>query len=604
MRTKLHPILLEGLGAFAAALALLMTLAPAAPFVGELGVCESGAVRDVLAGNLVLPHFIPGPMVHVPPLYWWTAALGVRVLGWSEIALRMPAILAAAMTCAIVFVWGSIAFGRRAALMATAALLFCHFFLDAARQPRMDSMLALFVTAAAMLLERALRPPPADPPSADATGTAEARKSRRAAFALAALMIGLGILTKGVLGILLPGIAAGLYLLWRMRLRDMFRLNLIVTFTAGLAIGLAWYVAAYAEGGAKFLQWQLAMNLWSRFLPTDAGGAGYCAHPFWYFVPHTITGFIPWSAYLPAIAIYVWPRRGRALPEPVVYTLCWFAAIFIFFSSSQGKCLVYILPAFPPLAMLTGIASDAAARAIARTPTMLAPGGLDFAPPLDTDTARSGDRALAMAFTAANAAIAAGAIAIVVCAAIIVIAGIPASLAAHLHQTDRRFVGIFAALAAHRDFPLLAWIAASAAGAAIVLSGIVRRRPDRALTGVCAIATAGAIFWFAVMNPALADRETLRGFARAVTRTVPPGAAVAHLGLSDCDLNFYSPRPLTPIYHLQCAGADAPRYVVARARDFAAANPAARACFATILTSPPLDNNGARILLERVAPPR
>ncbi|MBF6558958.1 MAG: glycosyltransferase family 39 protein [Candidatus Binataceae bacterium] len=600
MRTKLRPILLEGLAAFAAALAFLLTLAPSAPFVGELGVCESGAVRDVLAGHLVLPHFIPGPMVHVPPLYWWTAALGVRVLGWSEIALRMPAILAAAMTCAIIFVWGSIAFGRRAALMATAALLLCHFFLDAARQPRMDSLLALFVTAAAMLLERALRPSPAAN-SADAAG---ARKSRRATFALAALMIGLGILTKGVLGILLPGLAAGLYLLWRMRLRDMFRLNLIVTFTAGLAIGLAWYVAAYAEGGAKFLQWQLAMNLWSRFLPTDAGGAGYCAHPFWYFVPHTITGFIPWSAYLPAAAIYLWPRRGRALPEPAVYTLCWFAAIFIFFSSSQGKCLVYILPAFPPLAMLTGIAIDAAARAIARTPAGLAPGGRVAAPPLDTDAAREGDRALAIAFTSANAAIAAGAIAIVVGAALAVIVGLPAALAAHLHQTDRRFIGIFAALAAHRAFSLLAWIAGSAAGAAIVLSGIVRRRPDRATAGVCAIAAASALFWFAVMNPALADRETLRGFARAVTRTVPPGAAVAHLGLSDCDLNFYSPRPLTPIYHLQCADAGAPRYVVARARDFAAANPAARACFTTILTSPPLDNNGARILLERVAPPK
>ena len=50
-------------------------------------------------------------------------------------------------------------------------------------------------------------------------------------------------------------------------------------------------------------------------------------------------------------------RARRALAkaaEPVIYALCWFAAIFIFFSLSRGKCQVYILPAFPPLALLIG----------------------------------------------------------------------------------------------------------------------------------------------------------------------------------------------------------------------------------------------------------
>src|SRR3989442_14827292 len=81
---------LEAAGVFAAAFAVLLTLAPSAPYSKELGVCESGAGRDVLAGNLILPHFIPGPVVHVPPLYWWTAALAVRAFGWSEGPVRVP----------------------------------------------------------------------------------------------------------------------------------------------------------------------------------------------------------------------------------------------------------------------------------------------------------------------------------------------------------------------------------------------------------------------------------------------------------------------------------------------------------------------------------
>src|SRR5262249_12941720 len=150
-------------------------------------------------------------------------------------------------------------------------LLCGHFFLDASRQPRMDSMLALFVTLAALFLA-----------CADDAGRPE-RSGSWGCYSLAAVTIGLGILTKGILGIVLPGGTIALYLIARWRLRDLFRIDLILTFAVGLAIGLAWYVSAYKVGGRPFLDWQLSMNLWSRFIPAEAGGASYCVHPFWYF---------------------------------------------------------------------------------------------------------------------------------------------------------------------------------------------------------------------------------------------------------------------------------------------------------------------------------
>jgi len=602
-------ILAESAAVFATAFAFLLALAPASPFSHELGVCESGAVRDVLAGNFILPHFIPGPMVHVPPLYWWTAALGVRAFGWTEIALRMPSMIAAALTCSIVFAWAAIAINRRTAFWAASSLLLCHFFLDAARQPRMDSMLALFVTAAAFGLERALRPSrsPHDPddsslsidsrfsdtsddpevPDAHAATTPTDSASRRTGLALAAIMMGLGILTKGVLGILLPGLAAGLYIVVRRRWRDLFRPGLIVTFVVALAIGLSWYFAAYQVGGNKFLQWQLAMNLWSRFIPAGAGGAGYCVHPFWYFTPATIAGFLPWSLYLPALAIYEWPRRGRNLPEATVFTLCWFTAIFVFFSTSHGKCLVYILPAFPPLAILTGITIDAAASALSASSERTSK------PPVSLD------RAFTIAFVIASAIVAIAAIAIALAGVAALMFGLPPALSVSLHPTDRHFLEIFAALAARSSPALLVWIFAFMASATVTLVGLRRRSAQIAAAGVFGIAAAGSFFWFAVMNPALAERETLRDFARAVALSVPAGNSVAHLGLSDCDLNFYSPQPLTPVYRLTC-DANAPRFIVARKLDFAAPPNTSRACFKIILESPSLDSKGPRVLLERL----
>ena len=210
-------ICLEAAGIFVGAAVILLTLAPNASFTKELGVCESGAVRDVLAGNVLLPRFIPGPIVHVPPLYWWFAAACVHLMGWTELAFRLPALVPAALTCAIVYAWAASRLGREAALWSAVVLFFGHFFLDAARQPRMDAMLAMFVTAAVAALECAIV------------------TRRRSWFGAAALAIGLGCLTKGILGIALPGCVIALYLLVRGRFAQLFRLDLMAAFTAGLA---------------------------------------------------------------------------------------------------------------------------------------------------------------------------------------------------------------------------------------------------------------------------------------------------------------------------------------------------------------------------------
>jgi hypothetical protein len=582
MKVSPRGAITEACAVFVASIGFLFALAPSAPFTRELGVCESGAVRDVLAGNIILPYFIPGPMVHVPPLYWWTAALCVRAFGWNELALRLPSMMAAALTCAALFYWMATRIGRQAGFFASAALLCCHFVLDAARQPRMDSMLALFVTVAAIFLERAHNADVAvDSPSNEANGTPNGARfipRRRIYLAFAALMIGLGILTKGILGIVLPGAVIGLYLIVRWRLRDLFRVDLIATFVVGLLIGLAWYFAAYEIGGRKFLDWQLTMNLWSRFVPAEAGGASYCAHPFWYFAPNIVTGFLPWSLYLPAIAVAAWPRRERKLSEPVVFAICWFAAIFLFFSASHGKCLVYILPAFPPLAALTGWAvSDA----------------------LEGGPRQRLERLIGLA----SAAVAIGIVTIIVVAIGGVVFGLAAAVAPQLHPTDRRFVTIFADLLARRSPALMVWVIASIAGAIAIGAAIRRDDITTQVIAVVVIAASGTIFWFGAMNPILAQEETLEGFTKEVTRTVPSNMRIGHIGIEDCDLYFYSSRPIEPVFHFRCgANPPFPSYIVMRQRRFDEMNADERACLKPILQSPAVDSAGPRLLLEQVTP--
>jgi 4-amino-4-deoxy-L-arabinose transferase-like glycosyltransferase len=556
------PLLLQSGAIFLLAAAYLITLAPSAPFTKELGVCESGAVRDVLAGNIILPRFLPGPMVHVPPLYWWTAALFVKAVGWNELALRLPSLIAAALTCALLFAWSARTMGLWAGLWAAASLMLCHFFLDAARQPRMDSMLALFVTAAAISLERALDAKTASP--------------RCAAwyFVAGAAAIGLGALTKGILGIALPGLVVALFLFVRRRPGELFHLDTIATFVAGSAVGLAWFLAGYHIGGRPFLDWQLRMNLWTRFIPAGAGGAAYCAHPFWYFAPQVLKGFLPWSLYLPAFMFRVWPRQGQRLPEAVVYAMCWFTALFIFFSSSHGKCLIYILPAFPPLAALTGwtlaqMQSGLISQRIARR-----------------------------LFDGASAIIAIGAAVVVIAAAVSGGWGVPAKIVARLHPTDQRFLELLRQLAFNPQF--LLWMFLSLVGVGFIVVGLRRAAPTSQIMGTFVVAASGGWFWFAVMNVGLARGETLETFARQAAATVPADASIAHFGLGDCELNFYSPRPLEPTSQISCGESAAPiQYILIRKQDFDSISALRRACYTVELQATPNDSIGARLLIRR-----
>jgi 4-amino-4-deoxy-L-arabinose transferase-like glycosyltransferase len=280
---------------------------------------------------------------------------------------------------------------------------------------------------------------------------------------------------------------------------------------------------------------------------------------------------------LPAFALAAWPAAGRKLPEPAVYALCWFAALFIFFSSSHGKCLIYILPAFPPLAILTGWT-------IAQVQE-------------DCDT-----RAWVRQFFAADSVIiAVGAGFIVIAVMLVITYGVPAKIVLRMHSTDRRFLELLMRQAFNPR--LFLWAGFSLVGAAIAVWGLLRAALAFEACGTLMIAAAGGWFWFAVMNPALARSETLKTFARQVAALVPADAHIGHFGLGDCELNFYSPRPLEPISRISCGERDAAaQYIIVRKQDFDAIPVTRRACFSPVWQATPNDSIGPRLLIRRMRP--
>jgi 4-amino-4-deoxy-L-arabinose transferase-like glycosyltransferase len=75
------------------------------------------------------------------------------------------------------------------------------------------------------------------------------------------------------------------------------------------------------------------------------------ARPLLFYVPVLLGGFFPWSALLPA-TLRATLRAGRR-DEATVFCALWAAIVLVVFTLAEGKSGAYILPAFPPLALLT-----------------------------------------------------------------------------------------------------------------------------------------------------------------------------------------------------------------------------------------------------------
>jgi len=217
------------------------------------------------------------------------------------------------------------------------------------------------------------------------SGPQAARFNGRAAL-VAGVGMGMGLLAKGPVAIVLPlligfsylfarnwrggnnwfiAIAVWLSRTWRDLRRDkVLWLSLLVALAIGLLMAVPW-VWAVSQRVPNFLRTFLLNENLARF----SGGADYHdPTPFWYYLPVLVVGLLPWPAFL------LWSRVGSAKSEDssdampmraTRFLWLWVAIVVGVFSLSSTKLVTYVLPAFPALALLIGVAFD---RAFERRP--------------------------------------------------------------------------------------------------------------------------------------------------------------------------------------------------------------------------------------------
>ncbi len=320
----------------------LATLRPlAVPDEGRYG--EIGRWM-LVSGDWLTPRLNGIPFFHKPPFLHWLEAISLALFGVNELALRLvPALHVGLMLVALYLSARTISsehVARRAALMLGTSLT----FLLGGQYVNHDMLVACWIGVAIWCFAFACM-----------AGERPHAGLARLGFVACAL----GMLSKGLIGVALPGLVIVIWLAWTRQLKKI----LYLPWRSGLAlfalIALPWFVVAQQKYPQLF-DYMFINQQFRRYT-----GATYNNPQHWWF--YLLAVFLllfPWLFFA-----YNQLRRWSDLsfsaaarvPRPW-WSLCWIwvAVIIVFFSIPNSKLIGYVLPVMPPLALLSALGWECA----------------------------------------------------------------------------------------------------------------------------------------------------------------------------------------------------------------------------------------------------
>ncbi|MGF6534927.1 4-amino-4-deoxy-L-arabinose transferase-like glycosyltransferase [Paraburkholderia sp. GAS206C] len=291
-----------------------------------------------LTGDWITPRYNGYKYFEKPPLQTWANALTFAWFGIGEWQARLYTALTGFAGVLLLGFTGARVFNAATGVFAAIVLATSPYWNLMGHFNTLDMGLSFWMelTLCALLLAQRPNLP-----------TGQVRLWMWVCWASMAL----AVLSKGLVGLILPGAVLVLYTLVARDWALWKRLHLIGGLILFFAIATPWFVLVQ-QRNPEFLNFFFIVQQFKRYLTPEQNRPG----AFYYFVPVILVGFLPWlSISVQSI------RHALRLPRqpngfsPVAMLLVWAAFIFLFFSASHSKLLSYTLPIAPALALLIGM---------------------------------------------------------------------------------------------------------------------------------------------------------------------------------------------------------------------------------------------------------
>ena len=315
--------------------------------------------REMLAsGNWIVPKFDGLRYFEKPVLGYWLNALSIKLFGENAFGARFPSALATGLSAFIIFLLVYRFAGEITAAIAAALIFLTSFIVYGIGTFNvLDSMLAVFITASMASFF-----------FAHTAGTSN--KKKQGFLFLFGVFCGLAFLTKGFLAFAVPVLVIVPFMIWERRFKALFLMPWI-PIAGAVLVALPWVVLIHLKEPDfwHFFIWHEHIK---RFLSSSAQHH----ESFWYYSYLFPAAALPWTFFLPAAIIGL--KKTGLKASLVRYAMCWLLFPFFFFSVSKGKILTYILPCFPPFAILMAIGLTKYLETGGKKLFSVASGGLSF----------------------------------------------------------------------------------------------------------------------------------------------------------------------------------------------------------------------------------
>lgn len=291
----------------------------------------------VVSGDWTTPRLNDLKYFEKPPLQYWATAVAYEVFGEHQWTSRFWTAFTGFAGILLAWFAGTRLFGRDAGIYAAVLLGSSMLYAMMGHINTLDMGVTFFISLGifALLL-----------------GQVEEQPSKRRNWMLLAWAgLALAVLSKGLMGLVLPGAALFLYSLFNRDIAIWKRMHWVSGLLLFFLIATPWFVLVI-KANPEFFDRFFIYEHYTRFTTKQLGRY----QPWYYFVPILLLGMLPWTGLMFDAALRTWRGSVQKVKafNPERFLLVWVVFVYIFFSISDSKLPSYLLPMFPSLALLMG----------------------------------------------------------------------------------------------------------------------------------------------------------------------------------------------------------------------------------------------------------
>jgi len=317
------------------------------PVTAPVEVNYAQTAKEMLAaGDWLSPQIYGNYWYDKPIFFYWELVAAFSMFGVTDFAARFFPALFAVAGLGLIYAFARRLYNERTAFWATIILGTGVLYSMLAKLILTDMSLFLFFggTLAAFFI-----------------GYYE---QRRGYFYIAYACAGLAVLTKGPIGLLLPGLIILVFLALARDLSALRRICIPTGLLVFAAVCAPWYIYMYLTHGADFVNTFLGIHNVLRATVSE-----HAQWNVWYFyLGIYFIGMFPWSFALPLALYRAWRVRPM-IDVRILFLLVWAVVVPLFFQCMATKYPTYSFPAFLPTAILT-------AHLLAHNPRILKAGAI------------------------------------------------------------------------------------------------------------------------------------------------------------------------------------------------------------------------------------